>query len=115
MDIKQLKKIQIEQDKSVGFPVKFKDDIEKYHQLTKELVGLFGEIGEFSNIVKKINLKLDNDKYDYDIDSAKDLLSEELVDSLIYILRISEIIDVDLEEETLRKMKKNRERYNGLR
>ncbi|MEZ8411786.1 MazG nucleotide pyrophosphohydrolase domain-containing protein [Vibrio splendidus] len=115
MEIKNLSKIQIEQDQSFGFPVKFKNDIEKYQQLTKELVGLFGEVGEFSNIVKKINLKLDNDKYNYDIDSAKDLLAEELADSLIYILRISEIIDVDLEEETLRKMKKNRERYNGLR
>ncbi|MGI2868798.1 hypothetical protein [Vibrio alginolyticus] len=115
MDIKQLKKIQIEQDQSFGFPVKFRNDIEKYNQLTKELVGFFGEVGEFSNVVKKINLKLDNDKYDYDIELAKELLAEELVDSLIYILRISEILDVDLENETLKKIKKNRERYSGLR
>ncbi|MGR5287405.1 hypothetical protein ACP3V5_18965 [Vibrio maritimus] len=115
MDIKQLRKLQIEQDQSFGFPVKFESELEKYSQLTKELVGLFGEIGEFSNVVKKINLKLDNEKYSYDIESAKGLLAEELVDSLIYILRISAILDVDIEKETLKKIETNRERYNDLR
>lgn len=115
MDIKELKEIQIEQDLSFGFSVKFRNNREKYNQLTKELVGLFGEVGEFSNVIKKINLKLDNDKYNYDIEAANDLLAEELVDSLIYILRISEILDIDIEEETLKKIKKNRERYSGLR
>ena len=101
MEIKQLKKIQIDQDQSFGFPVRFDNETDKYNQLTKELVGLFGEVGEFSNIVKKINLKLENSKYNYDIELAKELLAEELADSLIYLLRISEILDVDLEEETL--------------
>lgn len=115
MDIKQLRKIQISQDEELGFSLEFKDQKSKYDQLTKELVGLFGEIGEFSNIVKKINLKLEYENYKFDIETAKEGLAEEFVDSLIYLLRISEILNIDIEKETIKKIKKNRERYIGIK
>ena len=46
-------------DEVHDFPVTFTDQRQKYNQVTKDLVGLFGEIGEFSNIIKKINLKIE--------------------------------------------------------
>lgn len=40
----------------------------------------------------------------------KDDLGEELADVAIYLLGISEILGIDLEQEILRKMEKNRKR-----
>jgi NTP pyrophosphatase (non-canonical NTP hydrolase) len=112
MDIKEIIALQIEQDDKIGFPVKFSDNSLKYQQLTKDLVGLFGEIGEFSNIVKKINIKLDKkDLYNLDLSLSEENLKEELVDTFIYILRISAILDLDLERETIKKMEFNANRY----
>lgn len=116
MDIKQILEKQIAQDEANGFPVSFADSTARYDQLTKDLVGLFGEIGEFSNIVKKINIKLANpDKYELDMDVAEEALREELIDSLIYIIRIAAMLDVDVEEEILKKMQLNADRYALLR
>lgn len=111
MDIKALKDIQIKQDIRLGFPVKFSNDEEKYNQLTKDLVGLFGEIGEFSNIVKKINIKNEREGYILNISEQEAFLKEEWVDSFIYLLRISAMLDIDIEKEVLIKMKYNKLRY----
>ncbi len=112
MDIKELLEKQVAQDEAIGFPVKFSDSIAMYDQLTKELVGLFGEIGEFSNILKKINIKLaKKDKYELDLDYAEKGLQEELIDTFIYILRIAAILNIDIEKEVTQKMKINAKRY----
>ncbi len=116
MEIKEILEKQVASDESLGFQVKFSNKEKMYDQLTKDLVGLFGEIGEFSNIVKKITIKLSNpDKYDLKIDVAEDGLREELIDTFIYILRIAAILNVDIEKEVLKKMQVNDNRYGSLR
>lgn len=116
MDIKEILEKQVEQDESIGFKVKFSDSASLYNQLTKDLVGLYGEIGEFSNIVKKITLKLENPKkYKLDLDAAESGLREELIDTFIYFLRIAAILNIDIEEEVLKKMQVNASRYESLR
>lgn len=106
---------QVAMDEAHGFPVKFANTADKYRQLTKDLVGLFGEIGEFSNIVKKINISLDHpSEYQVSMDDAEERLRSELVDCLIYVLRIGAILNVDLQAELLRTMKKNVIRYEKL-
>jgi len=116
MEFEEITKMQIEMDERHGFPVHFSSDHEKYQQLTKDLVGLFGEIGEFSNIVKKINIKIDRpNDYQLDISQAEALLREELVDSLIYIIRISAILGIDLQSQLLEKIRLNESRYAKLR
>lgn len=116
MDLKQLSDMQLSMDERHGFPVKFDNASDTYAQLTKELVGLFGEIGEFANIVKKVNIKLDRPQdYSFDLDAAKDNLSEELSDSLIYIIRIAAMLEIDLESEVVRKIRLNESRYAQLR
>ena len=116
MDIKEILEKQVALDEDIGFPVKFSDSSARYDQLTKDLVGLFGEIGEFSNIVKKINIKLANpDKYELELDAAEERLREEFSDTLIYILRIAAILNIDIEKEVLKKMLVNKNRYESLR
>lgn len=115
MQLKEIAKMQIKMDELRGFPVQFATAHEKYQHLTKDLVGLFGEIGEFSNIVKKINIKLDRpEEYSLDIPEAERLLREELVDSFIYIIRLGAILGIDLQAETLEKMRQNESRYAKL-
>jgi NTP pyrophosphatase (non-canonical NTP hydrolase) len=115
MNIKQILELQVAQDEANGFPVKFTNSTAQYDQLTKDLVGLFGEIGEFANIIKKINIKLANpDKYELEMDIAEMSLREELIDSFIYIIRIAAILNVDIEEEVIKKMQLNANRYAPL-
>jgi NTP pyrophosphatase (non-canonical NTP hydrolase) len=116
MELNQIVELQVKLDALHGFPVKFPTEGEKYAQLTKDLVGLFGEIGEFSNIVKKINIKLDRPtEYEINVVDPEARLREELVDSLIYIIRIGAILDIDLQAAVLDKIRSNSIRYEQLR
>ncbi len=116
MDLRTIIEKQIEMDARHGFPVSFDSEKETYAQLSKDLVGLLGEIGEFANIVKKLNIKLDRPRdYELDTASAKRQLGEELADTLIYIMRLAVILNVDLEEQLLKKMQRNELRYASLR
>lgn len=115
MDLATLMKIQITADEKRGFPVKFSADRERVTQLTKDLIGLFGEVGEFSNLLKKIEIKLDHPAYDGpSLTESRDQLREEVIDSLIYLMRLAAILETDLEAELLRKIQINQERYKSL-
>lgn len=103
-------------DEVHDFPVTFTDQRQKYNQVTKDLVGLFGEIGEFSNIIKKINLKIEkNDRYELDLLEAEKNLKEEIADSFIYLIRIANILEIDLPLEINNKIEKNKIRYGKYR
>ncbi|WP_085631945.1 MazG nucleotide pyrophosphohydrolase domain-containing protein [Pseudomonas sp. R16(2017)] len=68
-------------------------------------VCLAGEVGEFCNILKKIT------RGDFSWNSSKAILSEELADIFIYLLKISNQTNIDIEEETIKKIKKNETRF----
>ncbi len=112
MSLQELMELCKDLDVKHGFPVTFVDQSQKYNQVTKDLVGLFGEIGEFSNIIKKINIKIEkNDSYDLDFPKAEYDLKEEIADSLIYLIRIANILEIDLTTEINNKIEKNKIRY----
>lgn len=116
MELSELVARQIQMDELHGFRVRFEIKEERQIQILKDVVGLVGEVGEFANTVKKIGLALDHPgKYIIDVESAEANLREELVDSLIYLIRLSSILKVDLEEELLKKMKINLTRYENIR
>ena len=62
--------------------------------ISKEFCNLYGEVGEAYEAYRK----------------KKNDLGEELADVAIYLLGISEILDIDLEKEILHKIKKNKHR-----
>jgi NTP pyrophosphatase (non-canonical NTP hydrolase) len=68
-------------------------------------VALFGELGEFANVVKSIG------RGDYTIDDARTELSNELADVFIYIVKLVDQLDVDLVSAFHRKLEVNRERF----
>jgi NTP pyrophosphatase (non-canonical NTP hydrolase) len=116
MQLSELIDLQRQLDKRHGFETEFADPTEKYAQVTKDVVGLFGEVGEFANLLKKLNLKLDRPaEYELEIAQVESAMAEELADVFIYLIRISSILSVDLEEATRNKIQLNAVRYAALR
>lgn len=78
------------------------------HELEHLVVCLLGELGEFSNILKKVT------RGDFSLEDVKGDLDEELIDVFIYLIKISNQFNVDLEEGYLKKLEKNKKRFNGV-
>lgn len=115
MDLSALISEQIERDRHRGFAVDFHNDAEREEQLMRDLVGLFGEIGEFSNLLKKVMLTRTTAGYKGPkLGDALPALREELADVTIYIFRLVTILGGDLEQDILAKIKHNDERYRNL-
>lgn len=72
------------------------------------IVCLVGELGELANIVKKVR------RGDKDFQAGRVEMEEEIVDVFIYLMKISRQMGVDLERETIRKIKKNSERFRDM-
>ena len=78
------------------------------HELEHLIVCLLGELGEFANILKKVT------RGDFSLEDVKSDLDEELVDAFIYLIKISNQFNVDLEEGYLNKLEKNKKRFSGV-
>lgn len=115
MEIKKLAQIQKEFDAKHGWTLSSNDSRAILAIINKDLIGLFGEIGEFANLVKKLNIEMEksNDTYDLKFSSLQDHLSEELIDSFIYLFRIATHLGLDIEEAYLKKLDKNMEKYKN--
>jgi NTP pyrophosphatase (non-canonical NTP hydrolase) len=68
-------------------------------------VCLAGEVGEFCNVLKKVT------RGDFTWDQAKAELSEELADIFIYLTKISNQADIDIEQAVLNKIEHNKLRF----
>jgi len=80
-------------------------DDKNLHELEHLIVCLIGELGEFSNILKKVV------RGDYALSEVKSELDEELADTFIYLLKISNQFGVNLEDEFIKKVRKNTNRF----
>ena len=69
------------------------------------LLALSGEVGETSNLVKKIW------RGDYSLLEKKLDLQEEIADIFSYLLKLTNQLNFDLEQVYLKKNKKNYERF----
>lgn len=115
MELSSLISQQIERDRRRGFTVDFENDLERQDQLMRDLVGLFGEVGEFSNLLKKVSLAQTNPNYSGpSLEDATPQLREELADAAIYIFRLATILGGNLELDIIEKIKLNDERYRNL-
>lgn len=115
MELSALIEQQIERDRRRGFTVDFGDDAARELQITHDLVGLFGEIGEFSNALKKVTLARTTEGYrGPTLREAIPHLREELADAAIYMFRLARLLGADLEADVLDKIGRNDERYRQL-
>jgi NTP pyrophosphatase (non-canonical NTP hydrolase) len=113
MDIKELIQVQKEFDSQHGWVLESISSREKLEAINKDLIGLFGEIGEFANLVKKLNILPSEEKeeFEHTFLDFQDSLNEELIDSLIYLIRIATHLGLDIEEAYLKKLEINKEKY----
>ncbi len=115
MELGSLIDKQISADRRHGFSIDFDDDGDRLTQIERDLVGLFGEVGEFANLIKKVRLA-NSRKYYHgpDLVTAADALRDELADIAIYLMRLSFLLGGKLEDDILAKMKVNEQRYGHL-
>lgn len=115
MELSELVLKQISADRRRGFPVDFDSEVKRVQQIERDLIGLFGEIGEFANTLKKVSLALEHNRYDGpSLSEAGPNLKEELADALIYMMRLSFLLGGNLEKDVIAKMKVNDGRYRPL-
>ena len=107
MQLKDIQELQQSFDKSHQMKLDFYEKIDEKNLPALEhlVVCLLGELGEFSNLLKKVV------RGDYELKDVKDSLDEELVDVFIYLIKIANQFDVDLENGYLKKLEKNKVKF----
>lgn len=107
MQLKDIQEMQRSFDKSHQMKLDFYEKIDEKNLPVLEhlVVCLLGELGEFSNLLKKVV------RGDYELKDVKDSLDEELVDVFIYLIKIANQFDVDLENGYLNKLEKNKVKF----
>jgi len=114
MHFNELITMQNKFDKEHGWLSNPENLSELIDHLHRDLVGLLGELGEFANILKKITLihdRPDMEKSQKLFEELKGDLSKELIDSLIYFIRITTHLNIDVEKEYVNKLSSNRIKY----
>ena len=107
MDLQQLMNIQKEFDLKHQGKIPFFEYISDSNIQTLEhlIVCLVGEVGEVSNVTKKIA------RGDFSLSDVKSDLSEEITDVFIYLLKICSQLQINLEDEFIKKLEKNKGRF----
>jgi len=114
MHFNELMALQESFDRRHGWTLNTGNLSDLIEMLHRDVVGLIGEVGEFANILKKLTLIQHSSRSSETPDafeSSKSQLSEELIDALIYLLRIATYLNVDIEKEYLAKMAFNEQKY----
>ena len=104
--------LQREFDARHGWKPEPNSDEERITMMGRELIGLVGEVGEFANIVKKLQL-LDRfpDEISKELADKCPELADELVDLLIYAVRLAALVGVDLDKAYRKKLLFNEKKY----
>lgn len=77
------------------------------NNLFHHALGLGGEVGEFQNIVKKV----DRGSLDIKVPQVRYDLAMELTDVLIYVLNLAGLMHIDLEQTYKMKRAENEKRF----
>jgi NTP pyrophosphatase (non-canonical NTP hydrolase) len=82
---------------------------ENMHTLSHHALALCGEVGEFANVVKKI----ERGSLDPDSEQAKIMLEGEAADILIYLMNIFGLLNVDPLKAYMKKRDFNNRRFGN--
>lgn len=114
MDIEDFLSTQKAFDTKHGWSLKNGSAHEKLEFINKDIIGIIGEIGEFSNLIKKLNILAEREnpeELELALKGKQNQLEEELIDSFIYLLRIATHLDVDITKTYLNKININKRRF----
>lgn len=112
MELQTLLKMQREFDRRHGWSLDAVPSDQRLDVFEREIVGLIGEVGELANLVKKARLDVDRFTTASEaFDQIANGMREELVDILIYLLRLFQLSEADIAMEYENKVKMNIERF----
>ena len=77
------------------------------HSVVHHALALAGEVGEFANIVKKV----DRGSYEFRDAKVRHMLAMELTDAFIYILNLAAMLNIDLEKSYMHVRGLNEKRF----
>jgi len=83
-------------------------DWDQFHTPRNLALALGGELGELFELMQwrsdaELRLPLDH--------ALRERLEEELADLMIYLVRLADVLEVDLQSASIRKIETNEERY----
>lgn len=84
-------------------------DWDKFHNPKNLVMALSGEVGELSDIFQWLTLE-ESQKGNLSSAQLNDV-EEELADIFLYLLRIADKLDINLENAALKKLEINKEKY----
>lgn len=84
-------------------------DWDKFHNPKNLVMALSGEVGELSDIFQWLTLE-ESQKENLSSTQLNDV-EEELADVFLYLLRIADKLDINLESAALKKLEVNKEKY----
>ena len=86
-------------------------DWDKFHSPKNLIMAMFKEIGELSEVFqwKKEELSFKNNLDSDEIQNIED----ELSDILIYLIRISDVLEIDIISSSFKKIDKNKIKYQN--
>jgi NTP pyrophosphatase (non-canonical NTP hydrolase) len=82
---------------------------EAFHDPKSLLLALVGEVGELAELLQW--LPADKAKDIIDNEPERSQVSEELADILLYLVRLADVLNVDLFQGAIAKMAKNRTKH----
>lgn len=90
--------------------IKLRDDRnwKQYHN-PKDLA--LSIVLESSEILELFQWKSSKEEIEQVAKEKKELLSDEIADVLAYLINLADICDIDIEEATLNKLEKNKQKY----
>lgn len=74
------------------------------------VIAISGEVGEFANLVKKL-LREYNHANTKPTEEMMARMREELADIFIYLVKLSMLLNMDLEKEYYKKVNRNEKRF----
>jgi len=83
-------------------------DWEKFHSPKNLSMALSGEVGE---LLEHFQWLTEDESYLINNDEVKSQVAEEIADILLYLLRLSDRLNIDIVEAAKQKIKKNEQKY----
>ena len=116
MDFAEILRRQYEFDSRHGWNPPPDDVNAVFRAIQDDLIGIMGEIGEFANVTKKLALEGERQGgpgLAAALTERSPDLSEELVDTFIYLIRLASHLKLDMEQAYLDKLLVNEKRFRS--
>ena len=83
-------------------------DWDKFHNPKNLIMALSSEVGELNDIFQWLSI---DESFEDLSDKNRELAKDEIADILIYLIRLSDKLNIDLKDAVLKKIDKNSKKY----